>query len=80
MDPDGLLFYTDDGGQYDFFELRMKAGKLLLRYKTDSSMGKIQVDDFPVRRRNRRVEMVDHEDAVDYEVHIDDQDDARMLN
>ena len=63
MDPDGLLFYTDDGGQYDFFELRMKAGKLLLRYKTDSSMGKIQVDDFPVRRICR-VERVDHGDGV----------------
>lgn len=30
--PNGLLMYTDDGGTYDFFELKMVEGTLRLRY------------------------------------------------
>jgi len=30
--PNGLLMYTDDGGTYDFFELKMVAGTMRLRY------------------------------------------------
>ncbi|XP_050438780.1 neurexin-1a isoform X2 [Adelges cooleyi] len=30
--PSGLLMYTDDGGTYDFFELKMVEGILRLRY------------------------------------------------
>ena len=48
-DPDGLLFYTDDGGQYDFFELRLEDGKMILRFKlTKLTMGKIVANDYKV--------------------------------
>ena len=48
-DTDGLLFYTDDGGQYDFFELRLENRKLLLRFKlTKTEMGKINADKYKV--------------------------------
>lgn len=30
--PNGLLMYTDDGGTYDFFELKMVEGTMRLRY------------------------------------------------
>lgn len=30
--PNGLLLYTDDGGTYDFFELKLVEGVLRLRY------------------------------------------------
>lgn len=30
--PNGLLLYTDDGGTYDFFELKLVEGALRLRY------------------------------------------------
>lgn len=30
--PNGLLLYTDDGGTYDFFELKLVNGVLRLRY------------------------------------------------
>lgn len=30
--PNGLLLYTDDGGIYDFFELKLVNGVLRLRY------------------------------------------------
>jgi len=30
--PNGLLLYTDDGGTYDFFELKLVEGTLRLRY------------------------------------------------
>lgn len=30
--PNGLLLYTDDGGTYDFFELKLVNGALRLRY------------------------------------------------
>jgi len=30
--PNGLLLYTDDGGMYDFFELKLVEGALRLRY------------------------------------------------
>ena len=30
--PNGILFYTDDGGKYDFFELKLVEGALRLRY------------------------------------------------
>lgn len=30
--PNGLLLYTDDGGTYDFFELKLVEGALKLRY------------------------------------------------
>ena len=50
-DPDGLLFYTDDGGRYDFFELRLEKGKMMLRFKlTELTMGKIVASDYKVRR------------------------------
>jgi len=46
-DPDGLLLYTDDGGRYDFFELRLENRKLLLRFKlTKTEMGKINADKY----------------------------------
>ena len=51
-DPDGLLFYTDDGGRYDFFELRLEKGKMMLRFKlTEITMGKIVASDYKVRPR-----------------------------
>ena len=30
--PNGVLLYTDDGGYYDFFELKLVDGALRLRY------------------------------------------------
>lgn len=30
--PNGLVLYTDDGGTYDFFELKLVEGALRLRY------------------------------------------------
>lgn len=30
--PNGLLLYTDDGGTYDFFEIKLVEGALRLRY------------------------------------------------
>jgi len=30
--PNGLVLYTDDGGTYDFFELKLVEGTLRLRY------------------------------------------------
>lgn len=30
--PNGLVLYTDDGGTYDFFELKLVEGSLRLRY------------------------------------------------
>lgn len=30
--PNGLVLYTDDGGTYDFFELKLVNGALRLRY------------------------------------------------
>ena len=40
-DTDGLLFYTDDGGQNDYFELRLKNRKLMLRFKLDKHRRKL---------------------------------------
>lgn len=34
--PNGLLMYTDDGGTYDFFELKMVEGTMRLRYNLGS--------------------------------------------
>ena len=51
-DPDGLLLYTDDGGGYDFFELRLENRKLLLRFKlTKTEMGKITATSYKVEYR-----------------------------
>lgn len=35
-EPNGLLMYTDDGGHYDFFELKLVEGVLRLRYNLGS--------------------------------------------
>lgn len=32
VQPNGLLLYTDDGGTYDFFEIKLVEGALRLRY------------------------------------------------
>ena len=51
-DTDGLLFYTDDGGQYDFFELRLENRKLLLRFKlTNTKMEEINSNRYKVEYR-----------------------------
>jgi len=43
----GLLFYTDDGGQNDFFELRLENRKLMLRFRLNKlGMGKIDTSDY----------------------------------
>ena len=44
----GLLFYTDDGGQYDFFELRLENRKLMLRFKLTKHRRKIVTSDYKV--------------------------------
>lgn len=31
-EPNGLILYTDDGGKYDFFEMKLVEGALRLRY------------------------------------------------
>ena len=33
-EPDGLLLYTDDGGSYEFFELKLVEGAMRLHYNT----------------------------------------------
>ncbi|XP_045116786.1 neurexin-1-like isoform X2 [Portunus trituberculatus] len=33
-EPDGLLLYTDDGGSYEFFELKLVEGAVRLHYNT----------------------------------------------
>jgi len=52
-DTDGLLFYTDDGGQYDFFELRLENRKLMLRFKLTKHRGKIVTSDYKDLDDNR---------------------------
>ena len=47
-DTDGLLFYTDDGGQNDYFELRLKNRKLMLRFKLTKHVGNIVTSDYKV--------------------------------
>ena len=47
-DTDGLLFYTDDGGQNDYFELRLKNRKLMLRFKLTKHRRKIVTSDYKV--------------------------------
>jgi len=45
--PDGLLLYTDDGGGYDFFELRLENRKLMIRLKlNDREAGKKIAEDY----------------------------------
>jgi len=52
-DTDGLLFYTDDGGQYDFFELRLENRKLMLRFKLTKHRGKLVTSDYKDLDDNR---------------------------
>jgi hypothetical protein len=52
-DPSGLLLYTDDGGKYDFFELRLVKGKMQLRFNLNSTMGLIIADEYKRLDDNR---------------------------
>ena len=49
-DKNGLLFYTDDG-YTDYFELRLRRKKLMLRFKLTKHLGSFVTRDYKVGYR-----------------------------
>lgn len=62
--PNGLLLYTDDGGTYDFFEIKLVEGALRLRYNLGGGAQIITVGRDLNDGRWHKVHVQRHEDRT----------------